>query len=123
MGPNSTLARRFVEADPDGDLLEFCAPDCVVRQNGGKERLLRTVLEEFRATFRHLPAFHFEEPVVVDTENGFVEEHFSCTTLPDGTALRMPVVLVGVVRDGKIVSIHEYFDSAAAAPLVATLAG
>lgn len=65
---------------------------------------------------------HYEEPVVVETENGFVEEHYACTTLPDGTAFRMPVVVVGVVKGGKIVSMHEYFDSAAAAPLMAALA-
>jgi ketosteroid isomerase-like protein len=32
-------------------------------------------------------------------------------------------VIVGVVRDGKVASAHEYFDSVAAARLFAHLAG
>ena len=125
MGPTSTLCRQFFDAVASGgDALAYCAPDCVMSQNGGKERPVGTALERLLATFRgKVPALHYEDPVVVETENGFVEEHFACTNLPHGTAFRMPVVVVGVVRDGKIVSMHEYFDSAAAAPLMAALAG
>jgi len=88
-------------------------------QNGSKDRPLVAALERMLAAFEgKVPRIHYEEAVVVDTENGFVEEHYACTTLPDGTAFRMPVVVVGVVQDGKIVSMHEYFDSAASAPLI-----
>ena len=124
MGPNSALARQFFDAVASGgDALAVCADNCVMSQNGSPERPAAKALVRLLAAFEgKVPRMHYEEPVVVDTENGFVEEHFACTTLPDGTVFRMPVVVVGVVRDGKIVSMHEYFDSAAAAPLMAALA-
>lgn len=122
MGPNSLLARQFFDAMASGgDALASCADACVMSQNGGPERPLPKVLARLQALVGKVPPLHYEEPVVVETENGFVEEHFACTTLPDGTAFRMPVVVVGVVHDGKIVSMHEYFDSAASAPLMAAL--
>ena len=95
----------------------------MMSQNGSPERPVAKALTGLLAAFEgKVPRMHYEDPVVVDTENGFVEEHFACTTLPDGTAFRMPVVVVGVVCDGAITSMHEYFDSAASAPLVAALA-
>ncbi len=124
MGPNSTLCRQLFDAVADGDdTFAFVTADCVTSQNGGKELLLSAMQQQWLDTFKgKVPTVHYENPVVVETENGFVEEHMACITLPDGTAVRMPVVVVGVVKDGKISSMHEYFDSAAAAPLVAALA-
>ena len=66
--------------------------------------------------------FHYENAVRSATESGFVEEHQVCGTLPDGGELNLAVCVVAQLRDGKISVLREYFDSRAAAKLLAALA-
>lgn len=68
-----------------------------------------------------VPDFRYEDRVVTGTDEGFVEEHMVCGTLPDGSALRLPACVVAEVRDGRIVRLREYLDTAAAAGLLQAL--
>ena len=48
---------------------------------------------------------------------GFVQRHVLYGTGPGGQAFAMPACLFGFVRDGRIVRIEEYLDSAQTAAL------
>ena len=75
------------------------------------------------AVLRVVPDFHYENAVRTTTESGFVEEHDVCGTLPDGSALRAAACIVAEVRDGQIISVHEYIDTAAVDGLLRALRG
>ena len=119
MGPNSAIARRFFDSVQAGDgegAAAVCAPGMEMKRNGSVE-LFESVLGAIPIIKKALPDFRYDEVVCVDTENGFVEEHAACVTHPDGRAIKVAAVVVGVVKDGAIVSMHEYLDSAEAALL------
>ena len=70
-----------------------------------------------------IPDFRIENAVRSDTLAGFVEEHDLRGTLPDGTVYHLAVCVVASVQGGKIVAVHEYFDTAAAAGLFKAMGG
>lgn len=47
-------------------------------------------------------------------EDGFVQQHRLCGTLPNGEALDWPACIVCKVEGGRITRLDEYFDSAGA---------
>jgi len=99
----------------------LCAQDFAGSQNGGPAMSLETLLKFTAAVHGVVPDFHYENPVRSSTATGFVEEHDVCGTLPDGSALRLPVCVVAEVKDGKISAVREYLDSARAAGLLKAL--
>jgi len=124
MGSNSQFAERFFAAATIGDLAALravCAPNLVSRQNSGPESSFEAIAGLVGAVQARLQDFRYENPIRVDTTDGFVEEHEVCATLPDGAKFRAWVCVVGKVEGGLISSLHEYFDSAEAAPLLAAL--
>lgn len=124
MGDNSQLAERFFRAAAAGDLAalrDVCAPGLVSRQNSRRESGFEGIALLVGAVRARLPDFRYENSVRRDTTDGFVEEHEVCATLPDGTKFRAWVCIVAIVEGGLIASMHEYFDSAEAAPLLAAL--
>ena len=126
MSNNLELAAAFFTASGAGDadgLTAFCAPDFVGTQNGGPDMNLKSLVWLATTVKKALPDFRYENAVRSETSTGFVEEHDVCATLPDGKALRIPICVVADVSDGKVTAMREYFDSAAAAPLMAALSG
>ncbi|MEQ9002883.1 MAG: nuclear transport factor 2 family protein [Pseudomonadales bacterium] len=114
------LFMAFEQGDADA-VRAVCAEDLEARQNLGpamsREALIRFAL----AVCRVVPDFHYEARRCAAIDNGFVEEHLVCGTLPDGGELRLAACVVADVRDGRIVGMREYVDSAAAAGLLAAL--
>lgn len=124
MTESTDLAQRFFAAASSGDeasLREVCVDGLVVRQNGGAEMPFAAVARLAKAIRRVAPDFRYENAIRADTGNGFVEEHDVAGTLPDGTTFRMAVCVVATVSNGKIATMHEYLDTADAAPLMAAL--
>ena len=120
MSSFSEIADRLLSCLTSGELdvaASLCAPDVTVRQNGGRSRSFEAVAEQVRAIRRVAPDWRFENPVRGETEWGFVEEHDSCGTLPDGTTFRFAICNVATIENGLITSIREYLDSARAKPL------
>lgn len=119
MGPNSTIAREFFDSVQAGDgesARALCSPDIEFRRNGVPEPP-ESVLAIASTIKKLFPDFGYDDVVRVDTENGFVEEHSGHLTRPDGREVRTSAVVVGVVANGKIVSMHEYVDSAQGAQI------
>lgn len=108
-------------AGDDAAVRDLCAPDLRARQNNGPPMSLETLLRFSGSVQKVVTGFHYAEAVRSATAAGFVEEHAVRGVLPDGRALDLAVCVVGDLQDGRIVALREYFDSAAAAALVAAL--
>ena len=51
--------------------------------------------------------------------DGFYQQHILRGTLPDGSAFAMPACAIVKIDAGRIVSLHEYLDTAHTRPLAA----
>jgi ketosteroid isomerase-like protein len=56
------------------------------------------------------------------TTSGFVVQQVLGATGPRGRRVRVPMCMIFILREGLIVGIDEYFDSAAVAPLLDEIA-
>jgi ketosteroid isomerase-like protein len=123
MSPTETAEALFAAfASSDADRVRsLCAPDLKARQNNGPLLDLETLLAFSGSVNQVVSDFRYEEPIRSATDTGFVEEHYVRGTLPDGSALDLAVCVVVDLRDGKVVSLREYVDAAAAAGLLAAL--
>jgi len=63
--------------------------------------------------------FRYEDVRCQATPTGFIEQHTTCGTLPNGASFHFAACLVVRVADGRITHLEEYFDTA---PLAAALA-
>ncbi len=125
MSLNLDLAQQFFAASAAGNteaMAALCAPDIVVRQNGGEPLGLKALLRFAAAVKAAAPDFRYENPGRYDMGEGFVEEHSVRGTAPDGTTFTIAVCVVATVSNGKISSMNEYLDTAAARPLMEALA-
>lgn len=124
MSSNADLAIKFFEASSKGDndaLKALCAPQLEVRQNGGPNLGIDALLGLSNSVLRVAPDFRYENAVRVSTDDGSVEEHDACGTVSEGTTFRIPACVIATMKDGRITSIHEYLDTAAARPLIKAL--
>ena len=118
------IAERLFAALAGGDdeaVRRLCSPDLSVRQNNGKPMGLEALLSFSGAVGRVVTDFRYEDAVRFGSEDGFVEEHAVRGTLRGGKPLDLRVCVVADIKDGKVTDVREYFDSAAAADLVAAL--
>ena len=115
-----TLFACFESGD-DAKARSLCAPDLRAIQNGAPPMDLDALLAFSGAVRRAVPDFRYENIVCRATPDGFTEEHDVCGSLPDGGEFRIAACVVGDVRDGLIVALREYLDSAAAAGLIGAL--
>ncbi len=122
---NLELARKVFAASLAGDtdaMAALCTDTIQIRQNGGPTTDLASIQRLARAIRRVAPDLRYENTVTAETPHGFVEEHDVCVTLPDGTALRFPACIVATVENGRIATMHEYFDTGEVAPLSLAMA-
>ena len=118
-----SLAERFLGAIESGDaaVVRACyAPDALIWHNNDDveqtvDRNMRT-LDWF---MRKLPDRHYRVLRREALKDGFLQQHVLEATLPDGTKWKMAACVVVKIRDGLIVRLDEYLDSAATAPLAA----
>ena len=102
---------------------QLCSPALRVRQNNGPALDLETLLAFNRAVGRVVAGFRYCDAVRAATATGFVEEHAVRGSLPDGTSLELTVCVVADITGGVVTEVREYFDSRAAAGLIAALEG
>lgn len=121
---NITLCRRFFTALETNDLAtakDLCAETFAGSQNGGPAMNRDTLMQFTGAVHTVVPDFRYENTVCTATENGFVEEHDVCGTLPDGSTFKLVLCVLADVADGKITALREYVDTGAAAGLLKAL--
>lgn len=116
------LADRLFTAVTAGDIdtvREIYAPGAVVwHAHTRVEQSVEDNLKTLGMIARFVKDFHYEDRRCEATESGFVEQHTTKGVAPDGTPFAIPSCIVCTVADGRITRLEEYFDSAAAAPLL-----
>ena len=110
------FARRFFDAVARGDLDEVrrCyAPNAVIwTAQDPVERTPEENLVVPRWVKDNIRDFRYEDVRCQVTPTGFVEQHTTCGTAPNGKEMRFPACLVVRVEDGRITRLEEYFDTA-----------
>jgi uncharacterized protein len=122
---NVALARALFDAlarVDEAQVRALCAPGFALHQNGGPAMDLEMLLHFNRLVHGVVSGFRYEDVVCAATTTGFVEEHAVRGTLADGTLLELAACIVADVSGGKVASVREYVDTAAAAPMLAALA-
>ncbi|MFD2416490.1 nuclear transport factor 2 family protein [Amycolatopsis pigmentata] len=122
------LAKRFTGSylghDPDPDFLDLFADvvrakhnfDVTSQEYAGRE-LAEQMLTRREAIRQVMPDFDVIDFTVHIAEDAFIIVQTSVGTLPDGTAVRIPGVVVFDVADGRIVAINSVRDESQAADL------
>jgi ketosteroid isomerase-like protein len=116
----AALFGAFAKRD-DQTVRNLCSPDLHARQNNGKPMDVATLLAFSAAVTGVVKDFRYCDPVRSATNTGFVEEHAVRGTLSSGKTFDLAICVVADVNDGKITDMREYFDTAAAAGLIAAL--
>lgn len=116
------LAERFFAAVEAGDIdtvRAIYAPNAVIwHAHTGEAQSVEDNLRTLGLIAKHITGFGYDERRCVATETGFVEQHITRGVTPAGVAFSIPACIVCTVVDGRITRLEEYFDSAAAAPLL-----
>jgi ketosteroid isomerase-like protein len=117
------LAERLFGAIMAGDVeavRSLYAPDAVIWHNIDRvEQSAEQNLRVLHWVVRHISNLRYEEVRRQRTEHGFVQQHVLRGSAPNGHEVEVPACLVGTVRDGRIVRLEEYLDSAHLAVLLA----
>ena len=115
-------ADRLFAAVEAGDIevvRAIYAPDAVIwHAHTGETQSVEDNLRTLGLIAKHITGFGYDERRCVATETGFVEQHITRGVTPAGLAFSIPSCIVCVVVNGRITRLDEYFDSAAAAPLL-----
>jgi ketosteroid isomerase-like protein len=115
------FARRFVDAIEAGDpdtVRAFYAPDARLWHNhDGIEQTVDQNMKVLAWFVKTLPHRHYRVLRREALPDGFVQQHVLEATLPDGTPWKLDACVIVRVKDGRIVRLDEYLDSAQAAAL------
>ena len=117
----ATALFAALAADDAATVRRLCAADFTLIQNGSAPIGIEQLLRFNAAVHRVVPGVGYSEAVCSPTTNGFVEEHVAGGTMADGNVLRLTLCVVANVTGGRVTQVREYFDSAAAAPLMTAL--
>lgn len=66
---------------------------------------------------QNITNMRYDDLRLVESESGFVQQHVLRGTAPNGEPFELPACIVGVVKDGLITRLDEYFDSVHLGPL------
>ncbi|MEZ5224965.1 MAG: nuclear transport factor 2 family protein [Ilumatobacteraceae bacterium] len=120
------LARRFVGAIERGDTdaVRACYhPDARIwHNNDGVEQTVDENMKVLGWMARTLPTREYVVSQLDALPDGFVQQHVLRATLPSGGTWELPACVIVRVRDGLIVRLDEYLDSAHVARLTEALA-
>ncbi len=110
------LAKQLFTAVAAGDIAtieRLYAPDIIVWHNyDGVGQTAAENLRTLRWLTRNVTNLRYEEIRLEETPGGFVQQYVLRATAPDGSALEVPVCMVGAVEGGRITRLDEYMDSA-----------
>jgi len=108
-----------IEAGDVDAVRELYTPDTVVWHNSdGVEQSAEQNVKVLRWVIRNVRNLRYDEVRRERTERGFVQQHVLRGTAANGAEVAIPACIVGVVKDGRIVRLDEYLDSAHVRPLL-----
>ncbi len=115
------FAERFLGAIQSGDTatVRACyAPDAVIwHNNDNREQSVDRNMRSLDWFIQHLPDRNYRVLRREALKDGFMQQHVLEATLPGGVAWSMPACVIVRMKDGLIVRLDEYLDSAHAAAL------
>jgi ketosteroid isomerase-like protein len=117
------LADRFFAAIEAGDIAavrELYAPDAEIWHN--TDGLVQTPDDNARTLTwitANLGGLSYTNIKRSATDDGFVQQHVTVVTNRAGRRVEVPACIVTTVRDGRIVRLDEYLDSASVAAIMA----
>jgi len=115
------LAERFLGAIESGDTdtVRACyAPDAKIwHNNDGIEQTVDQNMKSLGWFIRNLPDRHYRLVRREALPDGFLQQHVLEATLPDGVRWALDACVIVRVKDGLIVRLDEYLDSAQTAAL------
>jgi ketosteroid isomerase-like protein len=121
------LAHGFFDAIQKGDraaLDRMCTPDAVVWHNyDGVNMPFETVAKGLSALTSLVKDCVYADRRYLSIPHGAVLQHSLSGTLPDGTQLKVPMMVRIFLRDGRFYRFEEYLDPAGTAPLAKAMAG
>ena len=95
------------------------APDAVIwHAHTNSTQTVEENLRTLEMIAKYITGFRYEDQRCEATEHGFIEQHVTCGMTPAGVEFSIPSCIVCRVVDGRVTRLDEYFDSAAAAPLL-----
>ena len=110
------FADSFIAALESGDteaVRAFYAPDATIwHNNDDRDQDVDRNLRSLDWFARKLPDRRYRVTSREALKDGFLQQHVLEATLPDGTPWRLLACVVIRIRDGKIVRLEEYLDSA-----------
>lgn len=116
MSTITELADRFFGAIEQGDIdtvREVYSPDVVVWHNFDEvEQDGETSVKMLAWAARNLEGMRYADIKRWETDDGFVQQHTLRATNAAGVEIAVPAILAVTVRDGHIVRLDEYLDSA-----------
>lgn len=118
--PLEAAQRLFsaIEAGDTAAITELYDPDVRIWHNyDGIEQTREENLRILGWMAKNVGDLRYEEIRRDEIPGGFVQRHVLRGIGPSGQAFAMPACLFGFVRDGRIVRIEEYLDSAQTAAL------
>jgi ketosteroid isomerase-like protein len=113
------LAKRFfdaIEKDDIDTVRGIYAPDAVIwHNNDGLSTTREENLKVLEGFIKAVPTRRYIDRRVGAFDGGFVQQHLLKGKLANGKELALACCIVCEVKDGRIVRLDEYFDSAALA--------
>jgi ketosteroid isomerase-like protein len=120
------LARRFLGAIEEGDVAtvrECYHPDARIwHNNDGIEQTVDENLRVLTWMAHTLVTRRYDVQRLEALPDGFLQQHVLRATLPSGAEWALPACVIVRVRDGLIIRLDEYLDSAHVAALTTALA-
>ncbi len=114
----TALRERITAGDVDGvDALYH--DDAVVWRNiDNRELVKKQMLRVIDFLANQVTGLRYDDVRVRSTDDGYVQQHTLRCTSASGEPVEARACLVVQLRDGKVIRLDEYLDSAAMAPLL-----
>lgn len=110
------LAQRFFDSIEAGNIeavADCYAEDVEIWHNTDLKVESKTQnLKVLRGFVGHIADIKYERRRLSVFSGGFVQQHVLTGRRPDGVSVELPAAIICAVRDGRIVRLDEYFDSA-----------
>jgi ketosteroid isomerase-like protein len=115
----AAVAQRFFDAVESGDIDTVAAiyhPGAVIWHNHDRmETSARENLEVLARFVERAPVRRYVNRRIIVTPGVFVQQHILEATRTDGRRLSLPACVVCQLKDGQIIRLDEYYDTAALA--------
>jgi ketosteroid isomerase-like protein len=112
------LTERILAGDVDG-VADLYHDDLTAwRSHDGRTLGRKQALRVVEILGRQLRELRYEDVRIQPTPTGFVQQHVMRCLSPRGEPVEAQVCMVATLRDGRILHVDEYMDSAQMAPLM-----